>query len=50
MRIASFSALSTNGLDHKVNNFLQSNPHIEVIDIKFAASFGSVYASVVYKE
>lgn len=33
----SFTAISSNGLIHKVNSFLQSHPDIELIDIKYAA-------------
>jgi len=49
LKFISFSALTSGGLDNKVNGFLKSNPKIEVIDIKYAASFGSVYAAILYR-
>jgi len=49
MKFISFTAMSSNGLDRKVNNFLESHSGIEVIDIKFTASFGSVYAAILYR-
>jgi len=49
MKFISFSAMSSSGLDHKVNDFLKSHPDIEVIDIKFTASFGSVYAAILFR-
>ena len=33
----------------KVNDFLKSHPEIEVIDIKFTASFGSIYAAILFR-
>lgn len=49
MRFVSFTAMSNRGLDRKVNEFLIGNPHIEIIEIKFAASFGNIYAAIIYK-
>lgn len=49
MRFVSFTAMSIRGLNNKVNNFLESNSEIEVIDIKFTASFGSIYAAILYR-
>lgn len=49
MRIKSFTAISNNGLDRKVNAFLDRHPELEIIDIKFSASFGNLNAVVVYK-
>ena len=41
--------MSSAGLTNKVNSFLHDHPDIEVIDIKYAASFGSVYAAILYR-
>lgn len=49
LKFISFNAMSSNGLNHKVNDFLKSHPEIEVIDIKFTASFGSIYAAILYR-
>lgn len=49
MKFMSFTAMSSNGLNHKVNGFLETHPEIEVIDIKFTASFGNVYAAILYR-
>ncbi len=49
MKFISFTAMSSNGLDHKVNEFLETHPNIEVIDIKFTASFGSIYAAILFR-
>lgn len=49
MKFVSFTAMSSKGLDRKVNDFLESHSGIEVIDIKFTASFGSVYAAILYR-
>jgi len=48
LKFISFTAWSSTGLNHKVNTFLKDNPKIEVVDIKFAASFGSVYAAIFF--
>ncbi len=47
MKFISFTAMSSNSLDRKVNDFLESHSGIEVIDIKFTASFGSVYIAIL---
>lgn len=49
MRIKSFGALTNKGLDRQVNNFIEMHPELEIIDIKFSASFGSVYAAIIYR-
>ncbi len=49
MKVKSFYAISSKSLDVKINSFLQ-NDRIEVVDIKFSASFGTIYALVVYRE
>ena len=49
MKFISFSAMSSHGLTRKVNDFLESHSEIEIIDIKYAASFGSVYAAILYR-
>lgn len=36
-------------LDAKVSNFLEAHPEIEIIDIKFTASLGKVYAAILYR-
>lgn len=43
------------GTDEMINNFLELNPSIEVIDIKFSTSYESGYgnhetALIIYKE
>ena len=49
MKFISFTAMSSTGLTRKVNEFLESNSEIEVIDIKYTASFGNVYAAILYR-
>ena len=49
LKFISFTAMSSNGLDHKVNSFLQSHAEIEIIDMKYAASFGSIYVAILYR-
>lgn len=49
MKFVSFSALSAEGLNRKINRFLGSRPEIELLDLKFSASFGSVYAAILYR-
>lgn len=49
LKFISFTAMSNKGLDRKVNDFLETHSGIEVIDIKFTASFGSVYAAILYR-
>lgn len=49
VKFISFTSLSSGGLTHKVNSFIESNPDIEIVDIKYAASFGSVYAAILYR-
>lgn len=49
MQFASFSAWSTESLNAKVNAFLAQKAQIEVVDIKFTASFGTCYAAVLYR-
>lgn len=49
MTFVSFSALTTVGLDKKVNKFISEHEDIEIINIKFSASFGSVYAAILYQ-
>lgn len=48
MRFVYFTTMSSSGLSNKVNDFLESNPKIEVIDIKFTASIGNIYAAFLY--
>lgn len=50
MKFVCFEGMTNNSLTRKVNNFLQSNPHIKVIETKFSASFGSVYVGIFYAE
>ncbi|HLS04627.1 MAG TPA: hypothetical protein VK030_07660 [Actinomycetales bacterium] len=49
MRFTSFTAWSSDGLNRKVNAFLTNYPDIEIIDVKYAASFGAVYAAILYR-
>lgn len=49
LKFISFTAMPSNGLDHKVNSFLQSHAEIEIIDMKYAASFGSIYVAILYR-
>ena len=49
MRFMSFTAFSSEGLTNKVNKFLEAHADIEVIDIKYTASFGSIYAAILYR-
>lgn len=38
MRVKVFSALTENGIEKKVNSFLEENPGIKIHDMKFSAS------------
>lgn len=49
IKFESFTAWSIEGLNKKVNKFLVSNPEIEIVDIKFTASIGNVYAAILYR-
>ncbi len=49
MKFVSFNAMTNKGLDKKVNNFLSNHSDIEVIDIKYAASIGFMYAAILYR-
>jgi len=49
MKIKSFNALSTNGLDKKVNNFI-GKKEIKVIKIQFSNSFNGFGALIEYEE
>ena len=49
MKFISFNAMTNKGLDKKVNNFLSDHSDIEVIDIKYAASVGNIYAAILYR-
>lgn len=49
LRFISFSAWSNSSLDGKVNSFLAHSQDIEIIDVKYAASFGNVYAAILYR-
>lgn len=50
MKFKSFSGWSTLGLDKHVNRFIEANPSVEIIDIKFSVSFGMLFAAVLYKD
>jgi len=49
LKFISFSAMSSASLNNKVNAFFSHNHGIEIVDVKYAASFGSVYAAVLYR-
>ncbi len=49
IKFISFTAMSSTGLDRKVNDFLQTHPEIEVIDIKFTASMQNIHAAILYR-
>lgn len=41
--------MTSSGLDRKVNDFLATYSDIELIDIKFTASSGTIYAAILYR-
>lgn len=49
LKFTSFSAMSNGGLDRKVNRFLEENQDIEIVDLQFTASFGSIYVGIYYR-
>jgi len=49
MKIKTFNALSTNGLDNKVNDFIRSN-EITVLKIHFSSSFNGLAALIEYED
>ncbi|UNC92113.1 hypothetical protein [Candidatus Contubernalis alkaliaceticus] len=51
MRVKIFGSFFTvKELENKINDFLKQNEDkIEVIDIKMSGTFGSLYATVIYK-
>lgn len=49
LKFTSFSAMSNGGLDRKVNRFLEENQNIEIVDLQFTASFGSIYVGIYYR-
>lgn len=49
MKFISFTAMSNKGLDKKVNSFLSTLSEEDIIDIKYTASFGSIYVAIIYR-
>ncbi len=49
MKFISFTAMTNKGLNKKVNNFLSTVSEEDVIEIKYTASFGSVYVAIIYR-
>jgi hypothetical protein len=49
MKIKVFSAFSESSLERKVNSFI-TDTNINVLQIQFQASFGSIYAMVSYEQ
>lgn len=49
MKFKSFSAMTNGGLDRKVNDFLANHSDIELIDMKFTASSGTIYVAILYR-
>lgn len=49
MKVKSFSAMTSETLDKKINDFLVNN-HIEVIDIKFSSTIFFFSAMVMFNE
>jgi len=41
--------MSSDSLTHKVNSFLENKPEIEIIEFKYTASFGTIYAGILYR-
>ena len=49
VKFISFTAMSSSGLTRKVNDFLESHSEIEIIDLKYTASFGNIYVAILYR-
>lgn len=49
MKFISFSAMSNQGIDKKVNEFIVNHPEYEIIDIKYSVGFTSVNAAILYR-
>lgn len=50
MQVKILDAMSSNGLEKKINEFLIQNERYTINDIKLAAGFGSVSALIIYEE
>jgi len=49
MKVKTFNALSTNGLDKKINNFIERK-EVTVLKIHFSSSFNGLGALIEYEE
>lgn len=49
MRFITFSASNAKQLDNKVNEFLRTNPSVEISKMKFSASIKGVFVAFLYK-
>ncbi|GGG88760.1 hypothetical protein GCM10007342_08840 [Staphylococcus pragensis] len=49
MRFIHFTAMTENGLNKKVNRFLEENPNIEIIKFDYSAGSGSFGVALLYR-
>lgn len=50
MQVKILDAMTSNGLEKKVNEFLVQNEQYTIKDIKITAGFGNVTALIVYEK
>lgn len=50
MKVKILDAMTSSGLEKKVNEFLSNNEQYKIKDIKISAGFGNVTALIVYEE
>lgn len=50
MQVKILDAMSSNGLEKKVNDFLNQHERYTIKDIKITAGFGNVTALIIYEE
>lgn len=50
MQVKILDAMTSNGLEKKVNEFLSQNERYTIKDIKITAGFGNVTALIIYEE
>lgn len=50
MQVKILDAMTSNGLEKKINEFISQNERYAIKDIKVTAGFGSVTALIIYEE
>ncbi|MCE5089165.1 hypothetical protein [Staphylococcus devriesei] len=50
MKFINFSAMTENGLNKKVNNFLEDHPYIEIIKFEYALAQNKFGVGILYND